>query len=95
MHFAGGRGGSAVALCAKKRWQVPEGVPEGTTVALRFVLDSSGAATQIEFVGDTTPALGNSAIAALRAASPFATMDDNVRCLAGKKLSGKFSVETL
>lgn len=79
----------------EKRWQVPAGVPDNAQVKLRFVLDSSGAATQVEFVGETEAALGNSAVAALRAASPFPPMDDNVRCLAGKKLSGTFSVENL
>lgn len=86
---------SAVTAKTERRWRVPEGVPENTTVVLRFVLDSSGAPTHVEFVGDTPPGLGKSAIEALHAASPFPRMDDNVRCLAGKKLSGKFSVETL
>jgi hypothetical protein len=79
----------------KKRWVVPEGVPDDTPVKLRFILDSSGAATKIEFIGDTSPALGNSAIRALRSASPFPPMNDNVRCLAGKKLNGTFLLETL
>lgn len=79
----------------EQRWRVPEGIPEDTKVVLRFVLDASGTATQVEFVGDVPPTLGNSAIAALRSASPFPPMDDSVRCLAGKKLSGTFSVESL
>jgi hypothetical protein len=78
-----------------KRWQVPEGVPADTEVRLRFMLDSSGNATQVEYVGDTDPVLGNSAVAALRAASPFPPMNDNVRCMANKKLRGTFSVPAL
>jgi hypothetical protein len=78
-----------------KRWQVPKGVPDDSEVVLRFVLDASGAATRVEFVGDAPPVLGNSAVAALRSASPFSRMDDNVRCLSGKKLNGTFSVPTL
>ncbi len=79
----------------ERRWQVPEGVAEGTVVKLRFALDSSGAATRVEFIGDTDPTLGNSAVAALRSAQPFPPMNDNVRCLSGKKLTGTFSVEAL
>lgn len=75
----------------KKRWQVPEGTAEDAKVVLRFTLDSSGAATQIEFQEDVDPVFGNSAIAAMRAASPFPPMNDNVRCLAGKKLRGTFT----
>ena len=75
----------------KQRWQVPENTPDDAKVVLRFTLDSSGAATQIAFQGNVDPALGNSAVAAMRSASPFPPMDDNVRCLAGKKLRGTFT----
>lgn len=79
----------------EKRWQAPEGTPDDAAVVLKFMLDSSGAATDVQFRGDTPAALGNSAVAAMRAASPFPPMDDNVRCLSGKKLSGKFSFDNL
>jgi hypothetical protein len=79
----------------KQRWQVPGDTPDDAKVVLRFTLDSSGAATQIDFQGDVNPTLGNSAVAAMRAASPFPPMDDNVRCLAGKKLRGTFSNPSL
>lgn len=79
----------------QKRWQVPEGVPDGTEVKLRFQLDGSGAATRVRYDESTDPVLGNSAVAALRAASPFRMMDDHVRCLAGKPLAGIFSVSPL
>ncbi len=79
----------------KKRWQVPEGTADDAKVVLGFTLDSSGAATKIGFQGDAQPALGNSAVAAMRAASPFPPMDDNVRCLAGKKLRGIFTVPAM
>jgi hypothetical protein len=75
----------------QQRWQIPENTPDEASVVLLFVLDSSGAATQVEFKGDAPAALGNSAVTALRSASPFPTMDDNVRCLAGEKLRGTFS----
>lgn len=77
----------------EKRWQIPEGTPDDSVVKLGFMLDSAGAATQVEFKGDTPAALGNSAVSALRSSSPFPPMDDNVRCLAGKKLVITFAVE--
>lgn len=81
----------SVETRTKKRWQVPEDTRDDAEVVLRFTLDSSGAATAIEFRGNVDPALGNSAVAAMRSASPFPPMDDNVRCLAGKKLRGTFT----
>lgn len=79
----------------QRRWQVPEGVPDGTEVKLHFQLDGSGAATDVRYDPGTDPVLGNSAVAALRAASPFRVMGDDVRCLAGKPLAGIFSVSPL
>ena len=76
------------------RWTVPPGFSPGEEVVLIFQLDSSGAATSIEFKGDVDPALGQSAVAAMRAASPFPPMDDNVRCLAEIRLRGTFSSPT-
>jgi len=78
----------------KARWTVPPGTPREQEVVLIFQLDSSGAATSIEFKGDVDPALGQSAVAAMRAASPFPPMDDNVRCLAEIRLRGTFSTPT-
>ena len=90
-----GDGEGRVGIGIGKADAVPEGVRDNSKVVLRFVLDASGAATRIDFVGDAPPVLGNSAVAALRAASPFPPMDDNVRCLSGKKLNAIFSVPTL
>jgi TonB family protein len=84
-----------VRIRTQQRWQVPAGVPQDATVRVKFMLDASGTATRVEFVGDTDPLLGTSAVEALRAASPFPPMDDNVRCLAGQRLSGRFTVQNL
>ena len=62
---------------------------------LKFSLDSSGTATRVEVVGNANAALGNSAVAALRAASPFPSMDANTRCLAGEPLRAIFDVPNL
>jgi TonB family protein len=84
-----------VKVRTQKRWQVPEDAPNDSSVKLRFALDASGTATRVEFVGSTVASLGNSAVAALRSASPFPPMDDNVRCLAGKGLTGTFFRDNL
>jgi hypothetical protein len=79
----------------RQRWQVPPGAPMDAAVELKFVLDTSGTATRVEFLDNTDPLLGASAAEALRGASPFPPMNDNVRCLAGRSLKGSFSVENL
>jgi hypothetical protein len=79
----------------EKRWEIPAGAPHDATVRVHFVLDSSGSATRVEFIGDTDPLLGSSTVSALRAASPFPPMDDKVRCLAGRRLTGRFTVQNL
>ena len=72
------------------RWEVPEGTASDQVVKLRFALDISGSATQIEFLfGPET--LAPSAIEALRSAAPFPPMDDNVRCLSELRLTASFS----
>lgn len=75
-----------------RRWSVPEGVPANRTVRLRFTLDAAGTARDLEIVSAGNAALGQSALEALQAASPFPPMDDAVRCLAGERLIGTFTV---
>lgn len=68
----------------QSRWQVPPNTASNETVVLRFQLDRSGSITTVKFVQAASPALGESAVQALRAASPFPPLDDNVReCLTG------------
>lgn len=74
----------------KVRWTIPQGTPPGTKVILRFELDASGTATKVEYDDTVNSKLGASAVAAMRAASPFPAMDDSVRCLAGMRLRATF-----
>ena len=74
----------------KARWQIPPNTPANEEVILVFSLDASGTATSIEFKGDVDPAFGRSAIEAMQAASPFAPMDDNVRCMTEIRWEGTF-----
>ena len=84
-----------VRLRTERRWQVPADAPDNVTVRVKFVLDTSGTATRVEFVGDTDPVLGTSAVEALRAASPFPPMGDDVRCLATQPLTATFDLPKL
>ena len=84
-----------IAARTQRRWQVPQGTADNASVVLHFALDASGAATRVEYRGKENRPLGTSAANALREASPFPPMDDNVRCLAGRPLTGIFSVPAL
>jgi TonB family protein len=77
------------------RWGVPEGTPDNETVVLNFDLDVSGSVANVKVVNASSAMLGRSAVLALRTASPFPPMDDNVRCLAERRLTGTFSVPQL
>jgi hypothetical protein len=72
------------------RWALPPEVPGNQSVQLRFVLDPAGTASRVELVAAPQARLGQSAVEALRAASPFDHMPDRVRCLAGGPLIGTF-----
>jgi hypothetical protein len=64
-------------------------------VSLSFRLDPSGSASEVNFVSADNPAVGASAVEAMRAASPFDQMSDRVRCLAGDRLTATFTLENL
>ncbi len=72
------------------RWSLPADVPGNLTVELSFVLDPAGTARSVKFVSTQDNRLGQSAVDALRAASPFDHMSDRVRCLANATLVGTF-----
>ncbi len=74
------------------RW-ITAGVSGRQRVQMRFKLDQSGAASEVRVISAGSPAIGDSAVEAMRAASPFEQMSDRVRCLAGDTLIGTFSVE--
>jgi TonB family protein len=74
------------------RWVVPPGSPANQTVKLRFRLDTAGAATEIEVVQSSDNSVGASALAALKAASPFDAMPERVRCLARRRIVATFQL---
>jgi hypothetical protein len=72
------------------RWVVGGDVRDEQHVKLIFVLDASGSLMKSELEQAGDDALGQSAIEAMRSASPFAAMPERVRCLARRALSGTF-----
>jgi len=78
------------------RWRAtPANLANGTfKVSLRFRLDPSGSASQIEFVSADSQAVGQSAADAMRAASPFDQMPDRARCIAAQSWTAAFTLET-
>lgn len=77
------------------RWNLPAESTANRSVELRFELDPSGSASRIDVVDSSDPRLGDSAIRAMQSASPFASMSDRVRCLAGKPLRATFRNPTV
>ncbi|MEE2664031.1 MAG: hypothetical protein VX681_07930 [Myxococcota bacterium] len=75
-----------------RHFELPEGIEADARVVLHFVLDESGSASAVEVVDAPSRALGESCKQALVAAAPFPSMEADVRCLAGRKLSGTFTV---
>ncbi|MCC6642278.1 MAG: TonB family protein [Deltaproteobacteria bacterium] len=72
------------------RWTLPDDVESNQAVRLRFKLDAAGSVLSAEVVGGGDPRLNQSAVDALRSASPFPPMNDRVRCMAGQSLTGIF-----
>jgi hypothetical protein len=73
-----------------QRWALPSHTSANQSVTLRFRLDPAGTATGVEVVASADAALGQTAVSALRSASPFEHMSDQVRCLAGTPLVATF-----
>lgn len=72
------------------RWTLSSDVQDEQRVKLVFMLDASGSLMKSELEGAGDLALGQSAIEAMRSASPFAPMPERVRCLARRSLTGTF-----
>lgn len=79
-------------LAEWSNFELPDGIDDDARVVLHFVLDESGSASSVSVVDAPSEALGDSCKQALLAAAPFASMDEDVRCLAGTKLRGTFTI---
>ncbi len=77
------------------RWALPAGARGNQSVELRFTLDRAGSASSVGVVRTPDQLLGNSALTALKSASPFDHMPERVRCLAGQPIIATFSNPTV
>jgi len=76
------------------RWSPPPDAPGGTTQAtLRWQLDVGGSASSVELLSARDKKVGATVVEALRSASPFPPMNDRVRCLAERRVTGTFSLQ--
>ncbi|MBW2420607.1 MAG: TonB family protein [Deltaproteobacteria bacterium] len=80
----------AVKGRTEARWVLPDDAAPDEQVVLRFKLDFAGGATDVKVSEASTQQFGTSAQRALRRASPFPPMDDNVRCLIEKTIKLTF-----
>jgi hypothetical protein len=76
------------------RWTTV-GVSGTHRVTMRFSLDRAGSASRVEVVNAANPQVGDSAVNAMRSASPFAAMPDRVACLANFPLTGTFTLSSV
>lgn len=74
------------------RWRATDSGGRRVKAVLRFSIDPGGSARGIELVSADDEGLGQAAVGALRAASPFPPMSDPVRCLADNVLRGRFTL---
>jgi len=68
------------------RWVVPGDVTGNRKVQLRIRLEAGGSLLSVENIAARDELLGNSAMEALRAASPFPPMTGPIRCLSQRNL---------
>jgi len=73
-------------------WRYPQGVRGVHKVSVRFTLDRAGAATRMEVVKSTNRELNESAVEAMRRASPFPPIPEKFRALVGQPLTLIFTV---
>jgi TonB family protein len=73
-------------------WKYPEGASGLQKVSVRFVLDRAGKLAQAEVVESTDPAVNASALEAMKKASPFPPIPENLKDLAGEPLIIRFTV---
>ena len=74
-------------------WKYPDGVTGVQKVSVRFTLDRAGKLSQVEVLDSTDPRINSSALEAMRKASPFPPIPENLKELAGESLIIRFTVD--
>ena len=67
-------------------WQLPMDSDPNDTVRFKLAIDHAGVVVRLEVVESTSEEFGKSAEKAIRDASPFPALTDNIRCLTGRTI---------
>ena len=73
-------------------WRYPEGVSGLQKVTVRFILDRAGKLTHAEVVDSTDSRINSSALEAMKRASPYPPIPENLKDLAGEPVILRFTV---
>jgi TonB family protein len=74
-------------------WKYPEGMTGSHRINVIFVLDRAGKLVRAEVADSTDPRLNNSALQAMRSASPFPPIPESLKELAGSPLRMRFNID--
>ena len=74
-------------------WRYPEGISGVHKIDLVIVLDRGGQLVQVRVVKSGDSKIDNSAMQAMRRASPFPTIPESLRDLAGDEIRIKFTID--
>ncbi len=77
----------------RSAWQYPEGISGVHKVNLVFVLDQGGQLVRVRVVKSANSKLDNSAMQAMRRASPFPPVPESLRELAGDEIRIRFTID--
>jgi TonB family protein len=73
-------------------WKYPDEVTGVQKVSVRFTLDRAGKLTQAEVLDSSDSRINASALEAMKRASPFPPIPENMKELAGEPLVIRFTV---
>jgi TonB C terminal len=76
----------------RSTWKYPTGVLGSQAVTIRFVLDIDGKLVNAEVTNSTDERLSKSAIEAINRASPFLSIPESLKRLAGEPMVIKFAI---
>ena len=74
-----------------KQWTTSADDASNQNVVLQFSLNHDGSVLSVKPIGSNDPKLVGNGVKAIRAASPVAVMSKRVSCLAGIKITARFS----
>ncbi len=74
-------------------WKYPQGISGRHKVYLSFVLDRAGTLVQVKVIESPDSKLDNSALQAMKRASPFPPIPESLKGLAGEEIGIRFTID--